>query len=139
EGGSRLDRKGGKFFAAVQIPISCRHCENPLCMTDCPPDALTRNHDGEVFIKDVCIGCGNCVTNCPYGVPKLIQQKPAKFDFWAWIGLRKQEEGRTKAAICDLCSTLPRGPACVRACPTGAAARINPIELAEMMRRKRAV
>lgn len=137
EGTSRLDRKGGKFFAAVQIPISCRHCENPLCMLDCPPDALTRNHDGEVIIKDVCIGCGNCVTNCPYDVIKLIHEKPAKFDFWAWIGLRKQEEGRAKAAKCDLCSTVPQGPACVRACPTGAAARINPIELAEMMRRKR--
>lgn len=139
EGTSRLDRQGGKFFGAVQIPISCRHCENPLCMIDCPPDALTRNQDGEVIIKDVCIGCGNCVTNCPYDVPKLIHEKPAKFDFWAWIGLRKPEEGRAKAAKCDLCSTLPQGPACVRACPTGAALRINPIELAEMMRRKRAV
>src|SRR5690606_33537687 len=28
-GYSRLDRKGGKSFAAIQIPISCRHCENP--------------------------------------------------------------------------------------------------------------
>lgn len=139
EGTSRLDRKGGKFFGPVQIPISCRHCENPLCMIDCPPDALTRTPDGEVIIKDVCIGCGNCVTNCPYGVPKLIHEKPAKFDFWAWIGMRKPEEGRAKAAKCDLCADLPRGPACVRACPTGAAARINPIELREMMRRKRAV
>jgi thioredoxin reductase/CRP-like cAMP-binding protein/Fe-S-cluster-containing hydrogenase component 2 len=139
EGTSRLDRKGGKFFAAVQIPISCRHCENPLCMIDCPPDALSRNPDGEVIIKDVCIGCGNCVTNCPYGVIKLIHEKPEKFDFWAWIGLRKPEEGRAKAAKCDLCSDLPSGPACVRACPTGAAARINPSELAEMMRRKRVV
>ena len=139
EGTSRLDRKGGKFFAAVQIPISCRHCENPLCMIDCPPDALARTPDGEVIIKDVCIGCGNCVNNCPYGVIKLIHEKPAKFDFWAWLGLRKPEEGRAKAAKCDLCSELPQGPACVRACPTGAAVRINPIELAEMMRRKRAV
>ncbi|MBS1118502.1 MAG: cyclic nucleotide-binding protein [Deltaproteobacteria bacterium] len=136
DGISRLDRQGGKFFAAVQLPISCRHCENPLCMTDCPPDALTRKPDGEVIIRDVCIGCGNCVSNCPYGVPKLVHEKPTKFDFLAWLGLRKQPEGRAKAAKCDLCSTLPLGPACVRACPTGAAVRINPSELGAMMRRK---
>jgi hypothetical protein len=35
-----------------------------------------------------------------------------------------------------MCSTLPLGPACVRACPTGAALRINPSELAGLMRRK---
>lgn len=136
DGVSRLDRKGGKFFAAVQLPISCRHCENPLCMLECPPDALTRKPDGEVIIRDTCIGCGNCVANCPYGVPKLVHEKPAKFDFLAWLGLRKQEEGHAKAAKCDLCSTLPKGPACVRACPTGAAVRINPSELSDMMRRK---
>ncbi|NDC38971.1 MAG: cyclic nucleotide-binding protein, partial [Proteobacteria bacterium] len=42
QGFSRLDRKGGKTLASLQIPVSCRHCENPLCMLDCPPDALTR-------------------------------------------------------------------------------------------------
>src|SRR5690606_21355729 len=71
-GYSRLDRKGGKSFAAIQIPISCRHCENPLCMVDCPPDALTRLPNGEVVIQDSCIGCGNCVRNCPYGVIQMV-------------------------------------------------------------------
>src|SRR5690606_12461573 len=61
KGYSRLDRNGGKSFASIQIPVSCRHCENPLCMLDCPPDALTRTPSGEVLIKDSCIGCGNCV------------------------------------------------------------------------------
>ena len=74
-GYSRLDRKGGKSFASVQVPISCRHCENPLCMLDCPPDALERQPDGEVVIKETCIGCGNCVTNCPYGVIQLVYDK----------------------------------------------------------------
>jgi thioredoxin reductase/CRP-like cAMP-binding protein/Fe-S-cluster-containing hydrogenase component 2 len=138
-GETRLDRKGGKFYAAVQLPISCRHCENPLCMVECPPDALARNPDGEVVIRDSCIGCGNCVTNCPYGVIRLVHEQKKKFDFWAWIGLRKpkpEDEGPAKAAKCDMCSTLPLGPACVRACPTGAALRINPSELAGLMRRK---
>ena len=62
---SRLDRKAGNTFAEVHIPISCRHCEQPHCMKDCPPNAIRRSPTGEVFIDDSCIGCGNCVVNCP--------------------------------------------------------------------------
>jgi Fe-S-cluster-containing hydrogenase component 2 len=137
-GESRLDRRGGKFFASVQVPISCRHCENPLCMIDCPPDALTRSRDGEIAIRDSCIGCGNCATNCPYGVIQMVHDEPRKFDLLSSLGLRKkkEEEGPAHAAKCDMCSSLPAGPACVRACPTGAAVRINPAQLDRMIRRK---
>ncbi len=138
-GYSRLDRKGGKFFAAVQVPISCRHCENPLCMTDCPPDALTRLPDGEVVIRDNCIGCGNCISNCPYGVIQLVYDKASAatgFSLLAMLGLKKKEKGPAKAAKCDMCSDLSGGPACVRACPTGAAIRVNPSELVQLMQKK---
>jgi CRP-like cAMP-binding protein/thioredoxin reductase/Fe-S-cluster-containing hydrogenase component 2 len=136
-GESRLDRRGGKFFASVQVPISCRHCENPLCMIDCPPDALTRGSDGEIAIRESCIGCGNCATNCPYGVIQMIHEEAPKVDFLAWLGLRKKkEEGPARAVKCDMCAALPAGPACVRACPTGAAVRINPAELHNMVRLK---
>lgn len=128
-GYSRLDRKGGKSFASVQIPISCRHCENPLCMVDCPPDALTRQPDGEVVIRDSCIGCGNCVRNCPYGVIQLVYDKPSDgFSLLGLIGLggtKSKEKGAAKAAKCDLCHSLAGGPACVRSCPTGAAMRVS--------------
>lgn len=137
-GYSRLDRKGGKFFAAVQIPISCRHCENPLCMTDCPPDALTRLPDGEVVIRDNCIGCGNCISNCPYGVIQLVYDTSAKegFSLLGMLGLKKKQKGPAKAAKCDMCAGLHGGPACVRACPTGAALRVNPTELVSLMHKK---
>lgn len=126
-GYSRLDRKGGKSFASLQIPISCRHCENPLCMTDCPPDALTRKSNGEVIIRDSCIGCGNCVRNCPYGVIQLVYEKESGWDsLWSFFKSEKSESGAAKAAKCDLCEGLNGGPACVRACPTGAALRTNP-------------
>jgi Fe-S-cluster-containing hydrogenase component 2 len=106
-------------------------------MIDCPPDALTRLPDGEVIIRDSCIGCGNCVSNCPYGVPRLVHiAKPGPFNLWEWLGLKKKEEGPARAAKCDLCSTLAAGPACVRACPTGAAARVTPGALAELVRSK---
>lgn len=135
-GYSRLDRKGGKSFAAIQIPISCRHCENPLCMLDCPPDALTRKPDGEVVIRDSCIGCGNCVANCPYGVIQLVYEKPKAFSLLTFFGLRKAEKGPAKAAKCDMCSELSGGPACVRACPTGAAMRVNPNKLKQIITEK---
>jgi CRP-like cAMP-binding protein/thioredoxin reductase/Fe-S-cluster-containing hydrogenase component 2 len=139
-GFSRLDRKGGKSFASIQVPISCRHCENPLCMIDCPPDALTRMPDGEVIIKDSCIGCGNCVKNCPYGVIQLVYDSPESgFSLLSMLGLKKKgPKGPAKAAKCDMCSQLPSGPACVRSCPTGAAIRVNPSQMLEIVSKKSA-
>ena len=137
-GHSRLDRRGGKSFASIQLPISCRHCENPLCMLDCPPDALTRLHNGEVIIKDSCIGCGNCVSNCPYGVIHIVHDHVRKGNpLLAWLGFGEIEEGPAKAAKCDQCHSLPGGPACVRACPTGAAMRVDAEQLVRIAQSKR--
>lgn len=137
-GYSRLDRKGGKSFAAIQIPISCRHCENPLCMLDCPPDALTRMPNGEVVIRESCIGCGNCVSNCPYGVIKMVYDSAHKgWSLKSLLGLEKKEKGPAKAAKCDMCRDLGSGPACVRACPTGAAMRVNSTRLLQIAGSKR--
>ena len=52
DGTSRLDREAGPTFAQIHVPTSCRHCEHPHCMKDCPPDAIRRAPDGEVFISD---------------------------------------------------------------------------------------
>ncbi len=143
-GTSRLDRKGGKTLAALQIPISCRHCENPLCMLDCPPDALIRRSDGEVVIQDSCIGCGNCVRNCPYGVIQLVHEhEDSGFSLLSLLGIGKKKEashdGPAKAAKCDMCNELAGGPACVRSCPTGAALRVNPKRMLEIFSSKREV
>jgi len=108
-------------------------------MKDCPPDAIHRNPNGEVYIQDSCIGCGNCQRNCPYGV---IQMAPAaKFrlrpSLWSWLLLgigtepgretKKVSKDQAKKAVkCDMCKDLSGGPACVRACPTGAAIRVSP-------------
>ncbi|MBT6278161.1 MAG: cyclic nucleotide-binding domain-containing protein [Chromatiales bacterium] len=41
-GTSRLDREAGPTFASVHVPTSCRHCEHPHCMKDCPADSIHR-------------------------------------------------------------------------------------------------
>ena len=139
-GTSRLDRAAGPTFAHVHVPTSCRHCEDPHCMTDCPPDAIRRAPNGEVYIQDNCIGCGNCESNCPYGVIHMAAKPPAKPGLLAWLLLglgpgpgesppaatAEKSTGPKKAVKCDMCKDLSGGPACVRACPTGAAIRVSP-------------
>ena len=54
-------------------------------MADCPPNAIHRGPDGEVFIDDTCIGCGNCQRNCPYGVIRMDKVPPKKPSLLAWL------------------------------------------------------
>ena len=144
EGLSRLDREAGKSYAHLHVPTSCRHCEHPACMSDCPPNAIRRGPDGEVVISDACIGCGNCQRNCPYGVIRMDSVPPPKPSLLSWLFLgkgpgpgepsyewRKKNvvkgaEQPKKAIKCDMCSGIDGGPSCVRACPTGAAIRVAP-------------
>ena len=150
EGLSRLDREAGKTFAHLHVPTSCRHCEHPHCMADCPPNAIHRGPDGEVFIDETCIGCGNCQRNCPYGVIRMDKVPPKKPGLLSWLffGIgpgpgeppakwtkkRVDPETPKKAIKCDMCSGIEGGPACVRACPTGAAIRVAPEEFLSVAR-----
>ncbi|HEY9553512.1 cyclic nucleotide-binding domain-containing protein [Allosphingosinicella sp.] len=150
EGLSRLNREAGKTYAHLHVPTSCRHCEHPHCMADCPPNAIHRGPDGEVFIDDTCIGCGNCQRNCPYGVIRMDKVPPKKPNLLAWMlaGLgpgpgeppKKWTEARVspetpkKAIKCDMCAGISGGPACVRACPTGAAIRVAPEQFLSVAR-----
>ncbi|MDZ7825015.1 MAG: 4Fe-4S dicluster domain-containing protein [Gammaproteobacteria bacterium] len=147
-GTSRLDRRAGAVFAHLHVPTSCRHCEDPHCMKDCPPDAIKRAPGGEVFIQDNCIGCGNCEDNCPYGVIQMAYRPPPKPGIWSWLlfgsgpgpgqNFAKSEvppgpDEQKKAVKCDMCKDLAGGPACVRACPTGAAVRLSPEDFVDLV------
>ncbi len=143
DGLSRLDREAGRTYAHLHVPTSCRHCEHPHCMADCPPNAIKRGPDGEVVIDETCIGCGNCQRNCPYGVIRMDAVPPSKPSLLNWLLFgagpgpgeapykwrkekAKDSEAPKKAIKCDMCSGIEGGPACVRACPTGAAIRVAP-------------
>jgi CRP-like cAMP-binding protein/thioredoxin reductase/Fe-S-cluster-containing hydrogenase component 2 len=144
DGLSRLDREAGRTYAHLHVPTSCRHCEHPHCMADCPPNAIHRGPTGEVYIDETCIGCGNCQRNCPYGVirmDKVPPKKPWLINWllfgqgpgpgepdkkWSYKHAKKGVESPKKAIKCDMCTGQSGGPACVRACPTGAAIRVSP-------------
>jgi len=165
DGVSRLDRESGASFANIHVPTSCRHCEHPHCMAACSPDAIYRKPNGEIHIDaNRCIVCGNCIEGCPYGVitagvekeppstRSLVSRllfgegkKPEQHPDAAGPGQHALEpggsaaKGKKKVPVkCDMCSDLPGGPACVRACPTGATMRVTPVQFMEIVQTVRA-
>ena len=55
----------------LMLKLQCFHCGDPACMAACPSDAIFKTESGYTIIdQEKCIGCGYCVVNCPWGVPK---------------------------------------------------------------------
>ena len=83
----------------------CMHCAEPGCLEACPADgAIVQYSNGIVDFQTAnCIGCGYCITGCPFNIPKF---NPATH----------------KVHKCTLCADRVAGnlePACIKACPTG--------------------
>jgi Fe-S-cluster-containing hydrogenase component 2 len=138
DGVSRLDRKAGPSFDSLHLPTSCRHCEHPHCMDDCPADAIHRQPNGEVFIDDSCIGCGKCDENCPYGVIHMAEV-PVRMSLIERLLRRTPAEQPKTAVKCDMCTGLKSGPACVNSCPTGAAIRIHAQDVTDLVKKRAAI
>lgn len=69
------------------LPLLCNHCANSPCVEICPVDPVERIYespegesisfegkatyqrpDGVVLVdEDICVGCGACIVECPYG------------------------------------------------------------------------
>jgi formate dehydrogenase iron-sulfur subunit len=82
----------------------CMHCVDPGCLKSCPaPGAIVQYTNGIVdFNSDQCIGCGYCMTGCPFDVPKM-------------------NPTTQKVQKCTLCTdrvSVGLEPACIKACPT---------------------
>jgi len=138
DGVSRLDRKAGPSFESLHLPTSCRHCEHPHCMDDCPADAIHRQPNGEVFIDESCIGCGKCEENCPYGVIHMAEV-PVRMSLIERLLRRTPAEQPKTAVKCDMCTGLKSGPACVNSCPTGAAIRIHAQDVTNLVKKRAAI
>ncbi|HVC96794.1 MAG TPA: 4Fe-4S dicluster domain-containing protein, partial [Pirellulales bacterium] len=140
DGASRLFLDGPRFGKYL-VPNACRKCLDPVCMIGCPVGSIIRGGDGEIEIKDWCIGCGLCADNCPYGsihMNRLADLELGQFEQGNFktdratapesLADEKYEtrEVTERAVVCDLCSGLSsKEPACVYHCPHDAAIRID--------------
>ncbi|MBI3209416.1 MAG: formate dehydrogenase subunit beta [Candidatus Solibacter usitatus] len=88
----------------LMAKYQCMHCADAGCIAACPaPGAIMRLPNGIVdFAQDHCIGCGYCITGCPFDVPRLCAKTK-------------------KVYKCSLCSdrvAVGLEPSCIKACPT---------------------
>src|SRR6185503_8710008 len=113
----------GPASVGLMIANACMHCVDPVCMIGCPTGAIHRDaFGGEVVINPAtCIGCKACFNNCPYEAIRMVEIRDQTGAFL----VDKQMKPILKATKCDLCVEQPGGPACQRACPHGALARLN--------------
>ena len=82
----------------------CMHCADPGCLKSCPaPGAIVQFSSGIVdFHQENCIGCGYCISGCPFNVPKLSAQTKKVY----------------KCTLCVDRVSVGLEPACIKACPT---------------------
>ena len=93
----RIEQKGNVSFA-----VSCRHCDEPLCVKGCITGALTIEGGVITIGQEKCVGCYTCIMSCPYGAIMPSSDHRA---------IQK----------CELCLKNSCGsPACVQGCPNQA-------------------
>lgn len=101
--------KGKSIFPRIHVEgedkitfaVSCRHCEDPMCVKSCISGALSKK-DGTVCIdRNKCVGCLTCILVCPYGA--------------------MSQDANGAVQKCELCMGNTCGePACVKGCPNRA-------------------
>ncbi len=129
DGRTRLYLDGPRYDKYL-VPLTCRKCLDPVCMIGCPVGSINRGENGEIIIRDWCIGCRMCAEQCPYGSIQMNELRTPidlTLEQKTIIGpdatLKAVGE---QAVVCDLCSSLPsQDPSCCYACPHDAAFRID--------------
>jgi len=101
----------------IDYPVTCRQCTNPPCQKACPTNAIETNYsplEANRIHEELCIGCGECVSACPFGAITI----PA---------------GEKFPVLCDLCGGNPQ---CVEYCPMKVLTFTSDEELAQRKKKK---
>lgn len=103
----------------VNVPRRCMHCDNPACANLCPFGANEKTAEGAVVIDhEACFGGAKCRSVCPWSIPQRQAGVGVYMDVLPGL------VGGGVMYKCDMCADLlaqGQQPACVSACPTGAA------------------
>lgn len=85
----------------ISFAVSCRHCEEPLCVKGCITGAMTIENGVISIDKEKCVGCYTCILSCPFGA------------------VMPSNDGAIQK--CELCTKNAHGePVCVQGCPNKA-------------------
>lgn len=86
----------------VNFAVSCRHCDEPLCVKACITGALGVQNGVVRIDQNKCVGCFTCILSCPFGA------------------VMPAADGKA-VQKCELCLQNAGGePACVKGCPNRA-------------------
>jgi len=97
------------------VPVLCLQCLKAPCAEQCPVNAISSREGLVVVDRQACIGCGACVTACPFGAITLIDGEVLK---------------------CELCGG---DPACVKYCAAKAVQFIDISKAAEIKQQEHAL
>lgn len=101
--------KGKSIFPRIHVEgedkitfaVSCRHCEDPICVKSCISGALSKKNGTVCIDRNKCVGCLTCILVCPYGA--------------------MSQDANGAVQKCELCIGNTCGePACVKGCPNKA-------------------
>jgi Fe-S-cluster-containing hydrogenase component 2 len=106
-----------RLHQLINMPVTCRFCEDAPCVRACLREALTQSKEkGIIIVNDKrCDCCGWCIEACPYGAIMVHLEK------------------RTVIA-CDLCDGQPQ-PQCMEWCPERALDLVTRKEFDEKVRK----
>jgi formate dehydrogenase iron-sulfur subunit len=117
---NEVERDGGAAW--LMAKYQCMHCSDAGCIQACPaPGAIVQLANGIVdFNSANCIGCGYCITGCPFDVPRLSPKTK-------------------KVYKCSLCSdrvAVGLEPSCIKSCPTSCLSFGSRTDLLHMAERR---
>jgi Fe-S-cluster-containing dehydrogenase component len=86
------------------VSMSCNHCDDPVCVANCPVGAYAKQEDTGLVIQDhsLCIGCRTCIEVCPFSAPAY-------------------DEASSQTYKCDGCISRQQAgsqPVCTLTCPS---------------------